>query len=126
MVLMTKLMNLAFCLSLVFQLAGCATETMVIGHLRGTGSHYTQAPFDMEYSLWSYTFLAAKEDKIDSVVLKKGEIIGFTQQDVDTVIAVAGKYQKQLEDRWYIWFRPSTAKEKALEAVLAPLIIFEK
>jgi len=80
----------------------------------------------MEYSLWSYTFLAAKEEKIHSVMLNKGEIIGFTQQDVDTVIAVAGKYQKQIKDRWYIWFRPTTPKEKALETILLPLNIFKK
>jgi len=119
--LSVQLMNLAFCLFFVFQLSGCATETLVIQHSRGTGSHYTKAPYDMEYSLWAYTFLFAKEYKVDSLLLKKGEVIGFTQQDVDTVVAVAGKYQKQLPDRWYIWFRPATPKEKTLKTFMSIL-----
>ena len=113
--LSVQLMKFVFCHFFVLQLSGCATETLVIQHGRGTGSHYTTAPYDMEYSLWAYTFLSAKEYKVDSLPLKQGEVIGFTQQDVDTVVAVAGTYQKQLPDRWYIWFRPATSKEKRLQ-----------
>lgn len=122
---MTKLMKLAFWVCAAIQLSGCATDTMVIGHARGTGSHHTQAPYEMEYSLWSYNFVTGKENKIKSVFLKKGEAIGFVQTDSEHVMAVAGKYQVWLRDRWYIWFRPSTSEENALEAIFSPLQIFK-